>query len=216
MTVTGGQVVALAQTQDGGRYVFGAKASPTDPDPDRFDCSGLVAWVCRRLGVRPNVPDGAWAQWKHCTPCTLDFARRTPGSLLFVGDGTGVGRNAITHVAISRGDGTTIEARSTRYGIGNWPAGTRFNYAGLIPGVTHGSVVSQPAPAAPVEALFMEDEDMVLRNQDDGAIWAVSATHMHHLTGPEWAQRSGVEKVTPFPVPGLYIYSLALAGRKVI
>ena len=76
--------------------------------------------------------------------------------------------------------------------------------------------MSQPAPAAPVEALFMEDEDMVLRNQDDGAIWAVSATHMHHLTGPEWAQRSGVEKVTPFPVPGLYIYSLALAGRKVI
>ena len=60
------------------------------------------------------------------------------------------------------------------------------------------------------------DGDMILRNNDDGAIWAVSATHMHHLTGPEWDQRSGVEKVQPFPVPPLYIWSLALAGRQVV
>ena len=78
MTVTGGQVVALAQTQDGGRYVFGAKASPSNPDPDRFDCSGLVAWVCRRLGVRPNVPDGAWA-WKQVASRVPDSVDATVG-----------------------------------------------------------------------------------------------------------------------------------------
>jgi hypothetical protein len=41
-------------------------------------------------------------------------------------------------------------------------------------------------------------------------------THMHHLTGPEWAQRSGVENVVPFPVPALFIMSLAAAGRAVV
>ena len=134
------------------------QGEPSNPDPDRFDCSGLVAWVCRRLGVRPNVPDGALGAMGNTAPLHPRLRPPHPGALLFVGDGLAWSRGAITHVAISRGDGTTIEARSARYGIGNWPAGTRFNFAGLIPGVSYGSVASQPVPAAPAETLFMEDE----------------------------------------------------------
>lgn len=58
--------------------------------------------------------------------------------------------------------------------------------------------------------------DMVLRNIQDGAIWAVSATHMHHLSPDEWAKRTELEKVTPFPVQPLYILALAAGGRQVI
>ena len=58
--------------------------------------------------------------------------------------------------------------------------------------------------------------DMVLRNIQDGAIWAVSATHMHHLSPDEWAKRAELEKVTPFPVQPLYILALAAGGRQVI
>ena len=77
--------------------------------------------------------------------------------------------------------------------------------------------VGTPSPLPqPAATPNREDQDMILRNTEDGAIWAVSATHMHHLTGPEWEQRSGVEKVTPFPVPALYVWSLTLAGRQVI
>ena len=58
--------------------------------------------------------------------------------------------------------------------------------------------------------------DMVLRNIQDGAIWAVSATHMHHLSPDEWAKRAELEKVTPFPVQPLYILALAAGSRQVI
>ena len=78
--------------------------------------------------------------------------------------------------------------------------------------VPPGTPSPQPQPATVPNG----GDDMVLRDIESGAIWAVSATHMHHLTGPEWQQRSGVEKVTPFPVPPLYLMSLAMAGRQVI
>jgi hypothetical protein len=78
--------------------------------------------------------------------------------------------------------------------------------------VPPGTPSPQPQPATVPNG----GDDMVLRDNESGAIWAVSATHMHHLTGPEWQQRSGVEKVTPFPVPPLYLMSLAMAGRQVI
>ena len=88
--VTGGQVVARQQTQDGGRYVFeasDAEGRPIQPDPDRFDCTGLVAWVCRRLGVRPNVRTtsamGAMETLHPCNPRLRPPAGRPPA---FVGD----------------------------------------------------------------------------------------------------------------------------------
>jgi hypothetical protein len=135
---TGQQLVQLLNTQAGDRYVFGAEASPRDPNPYRFDCSELVEWGCARLGVNPRVPDGAYNQWKHCRPIPVAQAAGIPGALLFIGDGTGSGRNAITHVAPSRGNGTTIEARGAKYGVGSWPiAGRPFRYAGLIPGIDY-------------------------------------------------------------------------------
>lgn len=130
---------SIAQTGD--RYIFGAEAQASNPDPTAFDCSELVEWACARAEVAPKVPDGAYYQWQHTKAhgkrLDLEDAFGTRGALLFVGDGTGVGRDAITHVAWSLGDGTTIEARGSRWGVGTWPAGNRFDFAGLIPGVDY-------------------------------------------------------------------------------
>ncbi len=130
---------ALAQTGD--RYVYGAEVRLGDPNPTAFDCSELVEWAAHQAGVR--VPDGAWAQYQHLhqagTLIPVDEAIRTPGALLFSfsSDPNGPSRPSHAHVAISLGNGTTIEAYGTEYGVGSFDATTRrFTYAAVIPGIS--------------------------------------------------------------------------------
>lgn len=128
--------VALAQAGD--RYVFGGEARLDDPNPGTFDCSELVQWAAHQAGV--DVPDGSWLQYQHMQrqggAMSVEQALRTPGALLFRFSSSpdGSGRPAGAHVAISLGDGRTIEARSTRDGVGIFTASAdRFNYAAAIP-----------------------------------------------------------------------------------
>jgi cell wall-associated NlpC family hydrolase len=140
--------VDLCLKQKGDRYRFAAEAAASDPDPDEFDCSELVEWAAARIGVK--IADGAYNQWKACKAIDIPTAARTRGALLFVGSGRGVGRQAITHVAVSLGNGShTIEARGTAYGVVEAPIGNRFNFAGLIPGMRYGAG-NVPAPTRTV------------------------------------------------------------------
>jgi NlpC/P60 family len=135
-TVSGGgadgqvdRFVAIALQQAGKRYVFGAEASPSNPNPAAFDCSELVEWAAARAGINPRVPDGSAAQRAHCqshgTSISVSAAVGTKGALLF---GSG-------HVAISLGNGKTIEAMNPSAGVrqGN-AAGRGWIGAGKIPG----------------------------------------------------------------------------------
>lgn len=103
--------VSLALGQAGSRYSFGAEASPSDPDPRAFDCSELVEWAAARAGISPRVPDGSAAQQSHCerhgTMISIATARRTKGALIFMPG----------HVAISLGNGKTIEAMTPSQGV---------------------------------------------------------------------------------------------------
>ena len=144
-------LVQLAQAQAGDRYRFGAEVSKDDPDPEVFDCSELVEWVCGRFSVEPKMPDGSWIQALHCqkhgTMTSIDEALNTPGALLFRFSG-GQGplpssRPRMAHVAISVGDGVhAVEARSPRSGVdlfADAQAG-RWTHAALIPGFDYGAV----------------------------------------------------------------------------
>lgn len=148
---TGRQLAFVMMTQRGDRYVFGAEARPTNPNPAYWDCSELVEWSAARLGV--TVPDGAYNQWVRCKRISVAQAAKTPGALLFIGDGSGVGRSAITHVAGSLGTGNaTIEARGAAFGVGSWQiSGRGFRYGGLLPGFsyTNTTAVQPPPPPGP-------------------------------------------------------------------
>lgn len=152
---TSKEFVKLALDQSGDRYVFGVEVSPANPNPTAFDCSELVQWCCDRLGVGPRMVDGSWYQARHCAQ--YDLLRNvkegidTQGALLFrfssnpfVG-----GRPNTAHVAISLGDGWTIEARGSAYGVGTWSAENRgWTHAGLVPGLKYvdGVDVGGPVP----------------------------------------------------------------------
>ena len=136
------QFLAMCLAQRGDRYVLGAEASPADPDPDVFDCSELVEWACRRLDVTPTMPDGSGNQAAHCSRHrtmlpTVAAGIGTRGALLFRTPERG-GTFAFGHVAVSLGDGSTIEARGSRWGVGVFPArGRTWTHAALVPGITY-------------------------------------------------------------------------------
>jgi cell wall-associated NlpC family hydrolase len=133
-----------ARDQIGDRYEFGARAKLNDPDPKVFDCAELTRWAAHRAGA--TIPDGATAQFRFLRARGLvigvDEAKKTPGALLFDFDrvpGSGGGEDPGAHVAISAGNGRTIEAMNAKRGVVEAEAGSRFTYAALIPGISDGS-----------------------------------------------------------------------------
>lgn len=171
--------VAAAAAYAGVPYVLGAEG---DLDPGfaavhALDCSELVQVALADLDLR--APDGHWVQWRWCRDAGLlisvDEAIATPGALLFVYDGTVIG-----HVAISRGDGFTVEARGRAWGTGSWPAAGRgWTHGALVPGLDY----SPPAPPAPPELpqLPRRHPTMIeLRIVDD---------HAYPIDGPEGGTR---------------------------
>jgi cell wall-associated NlpC family hydrolase len=131
-----------ALSQQGKPYVWGATASASDPSPPAFDCSELTKWAAARAGV--TIPDGAAHQYvwlkQQGDTMTVQQALQTPGALLFHFDSEpqpGLsGEPPVAHVAISLGNGLTMEAKGHAYGVGVFQAGDGFNYAGMIPGMS--------------------------------------------------------------------------------
>lgn len=151
-------ILALAQQEAGDRYVYGAEVDPHDPNPPGpFDCSELVQWACSIAGVSPTVPDGSAAQLAHCrthgTLVPVSDGIWTPGALLFMQTSTE------RHVALSRGNGSTIEARGRAYGVGNFPASGRpWTHAARIPGVDY-----SPVPVSPPARILEEDDVLFIQ-----------------------------------------------------
>ncbi|MEJ3746711.1 NlpC/P60 family protein [Actinomycetes bacterium KLBMP 9797] len=144
----------VARAQAGDQYVFGAETKLTDANPDVFDCSELTQWAAHQAGV--EIPDGATAQFLDLKEKGLlipvEQARNTPGALLFSFDREprpGDGRTPGAHVAISLGDGSTIEARGRAYGVGEFKSEGRFEFAAVIPGISDGTAtpLATPSPA---------------------------------------------------------------------
>lgn len=102
------RMVAFALAQNGDPYVWGASG------PGSWDCSGLVQEATRAGGRVLNKPSAS--QWGTCVSAgktiPVSTALRTRGALLFRIGGE------YNHVAISLGNGSTIEARGSAYGTG--------------------------------------------------------------------------------------------------
>lgn len=89
------QVVAIAHQQLGKPYVWGATG------PNSFDCSGLVQYVYRQIGI--NLPRTTYQQEYQGTAVSLNALQ--PGDLLFWGS-----YGSAYHVAIYIGNGDFIQA----------------------------------------------------------------------------------------------------------
>jgi cell wall-associated NlpC family hydrolase len=163
MTTNVEQIVRLALAQKGKPYVFGTEVVLTDPNPQAFDCSELVQWACAQSRVVPEMPDGTWFQQAHCAQhnalVAVDVGIDTRGALLFNhrdAAGTPVSnmasRPSTAHVAISLGDGTTIEAMGTKWGtlVGR-ATGRNWTHAAAIPGVDYAAsgFMNAAPPAVP-------------------------------------------------------------------
>ena len=109
--------------------------------PDSFDCSELTKWAAarsgrddsrrRRASVRVAQGTGRHDDGAAGAADAGRVARSTSRGEPQPGLG---GEPPVAHVAISLGNGKTIEAKGHAYGVGVFEAGDRFNYAGMIPG----------------------------------------------------------------------------------
>ena len=185
------QMIDDALAQKGDTYVFGADVDVNDPNPTTFDCSKLTEWAAHQVGV--EIPDTSYSQYLDLKDKGLlipvDQAANTPGALLFHFSSEptpGGGRPDEAHVAISLGNGQTIEAYDENHGVDTFDMGNRFNYAALIPGLNYddinaGSGTAAATTAAPVAAAPDQPDpvDIPTGQFDDTAIGAhYDASHL--------------------------------------
>ena len=180
----GHDVLDIARQHVGERYVFGARAELSNPEyRGPWDCAEFCTWTVyqayRVVFGTSSAGDpfsGAWIDQARAQDCTLtvEEAVRTPGAILLrLPVHTGVG-----HVAFSDGEGGTVEARGTRYGVveaGVYEPGRKWDLGCYIPGVRYAANPAAPrAPASNVmvtltrpftRGAFVEDLQRALRRR---------------------------------------------------
>jgi cell wall-associated NlpC family hydrolase len=113
----------MAVAQAGDPYDSDSNADITDnPNPWELECSELTEWAGIQAGIKLDTT--SYLQFFQMQDAnaivSVQDALDTPGALLFTFDPPpvrGGGRPPKAHVAISLGDGRTIEAMSTKHGI---------------------------------------------------------------------------------------------------
>ena len=167
-----------ARDQIGDRYVYGAPrgaANNANDNPKTFDCSSFTQWAAHRAGV--ELPGTAEQQYRFLKGkdriIDVDEALHTKGALLFYfsREPTSSLPAGQAHVAISDGRGGTIEAKGSRYGVGEWSAKGRFNFAGVVPGLSDAAPEPKAAPEKDAFAI------------DDGKPVGTAATVVDGLPG---------------------------------
>lgn len=104
------RALSVALKQSGKPYRYGAAG------PRAFDCSGLVSYAYRAVGV--SLPHSSAAMRTKVRRISAASVR--PGDLVFVH-----GHGRVYHVAIYAGKGYWMEASNPRTGIGKHKAWTR-------------------------------------------------------------------------------------------
>ena len=94
------KVIKLAESKLGCKYVWGAKG------PNTFDCSGLVYWCYKQVGI--DIPSYTGAYMPTYSKYKVDLKDIQPGDVLWRDDGSGNG-----HAGLYIGNDTFIHAPQT-------------------------------------------------------------------------------------------------------
>jgi hypothetical protein len=167
MAFEGADIIGIAMQHIGERYVLGARAPLNNPDHrGPWDCAEFTSWCAFQVygmvfgcfGQNPATADpfsGKWFDDGVAQNCLVPVgsAIATPGAFLVRKPGDfniGIG-----HVAISMGDGRTVEAHSANTGVlTKAGAASRSWTSGLhLPGVQYAQG-QQPAAHNPVAGLL--------------------------------------------------------------
>jgi hypothetical protein len=157
---SGRTVLPIAEAHEGERYILGSRV-PMDNEAFHgpWDCAEFVSWCVYQaygvlFGVRPANPQTADAYTGYWTEDALSAhatiavsqALNTPGAILLRRPRSHGSGHAIGHIAISRGDGSTVEARGARFGvmIARDAASRPWDYGVLVPGVEYAAGAGQP------------------------------------------------------------------------
>jgi cell wall-associated NlpC family hydrolase len=165
---TAQDLIALANKHVGETYILGAFAPKDNPNwRGPWDCAEFVSWLtfqttglllgCTNNADSPSRADaysGAWARDASMAnrPVSLGQAKATAGAVLVRKPPP----KGIGHVALSLGDGSTVEAHSAKLGVTHQKVdGRRWDLAMLLP------LLQYPEPL-PV-AVFSPPGGLVLR-----------------------------------------------------
>lgn len=165
---TAQDLLKLANRHVGEAYILGAFAPKDNPNwRGPWDCAEFVSWLnfqvtglllgCTNNADSPSLADaysGAWARDAAIAnrPISLGQAKATPGAVLVRKPPP----KGIGHVALSQGDGTTVEAHSSKLGVTNQKVdGRRWDLAMLLP------LIQYPEPLS--VAVISPPSGLVLR-----------------------------------------------------
>ena len=149
---TADDMVKLAMQHTGEKYDLGADVPLDDANwTGPWDCAEFASWLVFQMtgtvmGCTNNAAplkkvepfSGAWAHDAEALPAAqhvdLDLAGTVRGAVLVRKPRPG----KIGHVAISRGDNTTIEAMDTLHGVAvGKVAGRKWDFCIKVPGLTY-------------------------------------------------------------------------------
>lgn len=137
-STVGDSAVGIAENYLGVPYVWGGES------PSGFDCSGLVQYVYRQVGV--NLPRTSQEQATVGTP-VASLADAKPGDLVFFAGSDGTDASP-GHVGIYIGNGKMIDAPYTGTSVQIQPVGNPVairDVTGLSAGPAVAAASSQPA-----------------------------------------------------------------------
>jgi cell wall-associated NlpC family hydrolase len=128
VVMTTGSFVKRMLAREGDEYEWGGTSKKTG-----FDCSGIIYKIMQNAGV--NIPRTSGEIIEYAKPISVAKAIKTPGAVLWH-EG---------HIAVSLGNGQTIEAMGEDYGVVRGEAGNgRFTRGGLLPETIPGKAKRQP------------------------------------------------------------------------
>lgn len=162
--MTGQDIVNLAQSRKGDRYVYGAIAPKDQPNyQGPFDCAELMAWAIYQAikklygcandnSTQPGNADagtgyfGRDADAGILKKISLDEAATIPGALLLRED---------QHIVMVASPNCTIEAMGADWGVTNGKINRRrWSYGVLVPGISYTPFSTQPLPTLPPKIIL--------------------------------------------------------------